>query len=185
MSYPKIEIETARLRLRTFVPEDGKALFRLWDMEEVTRYIRPGWKPTWEHIENYLARTQKRWDEHGFSHLAMTLKEDGTLIGYCGFQYVEETPNVELLYGMEPLYWNQGYVTEAARACLRFAYEQTELDRIIALSYPANTGSWRVMEKLGMKYEGMAHYYTAELRCYAMTREEFQPGSAPYAFKRL
>ena len=93
----------------------------------------------------------RRWDEHGFSHLAMTLREDGRLIGYCGFQYVEETSNVELLYGMEPPYWNQGYVTEAARACLRFAYEHTLLDRIIALSYPENTGSWRVMEKLELR----------------------------------
>jgi ribosomal-protein-alanine N-acetyltransferase len=184
MSYPRIEIETARLRLRTFVPEDLDALYRLWSMEEVTRYIRPGWKPTREDIENYLVRTQKRWDERGFSHLAMTLKEDGVLIGYCGFQYVEETPNVELLYGLEPPYWNQGYVTEAARACLRFAYEHTELDRIIALSYPENTGSWRVMEKVGMQYEGVAHFYNADLRCYAITRAGFDVEPAVVSYRR-
>ncbi|MBV9211765.1 MAG: GNAT family N-acetyltransferase, partial [Acidobacteria bacterium] len=127
---------------------------------------------------------QKRWDELGFSHLAMTLKESGKLIGYCGFQYVEETPLVELLYGLDPPYWNQGYVTEASRACLRFIFEQTELERIVALSYPENTGSWRVMEKVGMTFEQMERHYDADLKLYAITRGEFKKGSEAYALRR-
>jgi ribosomal-protein-alanine N-acetyltransferase len=183
MGFERIEIETARLLLRTFEPDDFEPLYSLWNKEEVTRYIRPGWKPTREDIQNYLDRTQKRWDERGFSHLAMTLTETGELIGYCGFQYVEETPEVELLYGLDPPYWNHGYVTEAARACLRFIFENTKLERIIALSYPQNKGSWRVMEKVGMKYEKMAHHYNAELLCYAITRDEFEDSSETYALR--
>ncbi len=183
MGFERIEIETARLRLRTFEPDDLDALLRIWSNPLVTRYIRPGWQPTRVDIENYLERTQRRWRERGFSHLAITLKENGALIGYCGFQYVEETPLIELLYGLEPPYWNQGYTTEASRACLRFAYENTELDSIIALSYPENKGSWRVMEKVGMKYEKMAHHYKHDLVYYAITRDEFEHGSDTYVLR--
>jgi RimJ/RimL family protein N-acetyltransferase len=183
MGFKRIEIETARLVLRTFEPDDLEPLHRLWNKDEVTRYIRPGWKPTREDIQNYLDRTQKRWDEQGFSKLAITLKETGELIGYSGFQYVEETPLVELLYGLDPPCWNHGYVTEAARACLRFIFENTELEHILALSYPQNTGSWRVMEKVGMTFEKMAHHYNADLKLYAITRDEFKHGSAPYALR--
>jgi ribosomal-protein-alanine N-acetyltransferase len=180
MGFEKIEIETARLRLRTFEPDDLETLYRIWSNSDMTRYIRPGWQPTLEDIENYLERTRKRWQERGFSHLAITTKENESLIGYCGFQYVEETPLIELLYGLEPPFWNRGYTTEAARAALRFAYENTELDSIIALSYPENKGSWRVMEKVGMKYEKIAHHYNTDLVYYAITRDEFEHGSAPY-----
>jgi RimJ/RimL family protein N-acetyltransferase len=180
---PKVEIETERLRLRSFVPEDFEPMHRLWNDAEVMKYIRPGWTPSREEVVAYFERVKTRWGERGFGHLATTLKETQEFIGYCGFQYVEETPEVELLYGLARPYWRQGYTTELARACLRWAYENTKLDRIIALANPENVGSWRVMEKIGMKYEGMAHHYDADLVCYVMTREKYQPDPAPYTLR--
>jgi RimJ/RimL family protein N-acetyltransferase len=180
---PKLEIETERLRLRSYEPEDFEPLYQLWTDAEVMKYIRPGWTPTRQEVTDYFERVKKRWGERGFGHIAATLKESGEFIGYCGFQYVEETPEVELLYGLAQPYWRKGYTTELARACLRWVFGNTKLDRIIALANPENVGSWRVMEKVGMRYEKMAHHYDADLVYYAIERDEYRPGDETYILR--
>jgi RimJ/RimL family protein N-acetyltransferase len=179
----RVEIETKRLRLRTFQEGDLEPIHRLWNDAEVMTYIRPGWTPAREDVAAYFEKIKSRWAERGFSHLAITLKEQNDVIGYCGFQYVEDTPAIELIYGMAKPFWGQGLTTEAARACLRFAFENTYLERVIALANRENTGSWRVMEKIGMKYEKMAHYYNQDLVYYSIRRSEFQASSAAYSLR--
>lgn len=182
--FEKLSIETERLCLRSYEPEDLEPLYEIWNDAEVTKYIRQNWHPTREDVAKYFEAVRERWAKRGFGQLAMTLKETGELIGYCGFKFVEETPEVELLYGSAKRFWGQGYMTEAARACLRYAYENTELDRIVALAWPENKGSWRVMEKVGMRYEKMAHHYNTDLVCYTITRDEFRHGAEPYVLRR-
>jgi ribosomal-protein-alanine N-acetyltransferase len=183
MEARKLEIETERLRLRSFEPDDFEFIYRLWNDAEAMKYIKPGKSFSREDIAAYFERVKLRWAERGFGHLAVTVKETGEIIGYCGFQYVQETPEVELLYALSKPNWRHGYMTEAARACLRWVFENTKLERIIALARPENKGSWRVMEKNGMRFEGMAHYYDADLVCYVMMRNEYQPDSAPYVLR--
>ena len=181
----KLEIETERLRLRSYEASDLDAVHRVWSDPLVTKFIRPGWTPTREEVASYFQRVQERWAQDGWGQLAVVLKEEDSLIGYCGFKYVEETPEIELLYGLAQPYWGRGFTTEAAGACLRYVFENTKLNRIIALAYPNNKGSWRVMEKIGMKYEKMAHHYNAELVYYVITRDEFRPdASAVYVVRR-
>lgn len=174
MESDRLEIGTERLRLRTFERHDLGSFHRIWNDAEVMKFIRSGWTPSREDIETYFERIAKRWAEHGFSHFAITLKDENELIGYCGFQYLENSTEVELLYGLAKSLWGRGFMTEAARACLRFAYENTSLDSVVALAYPLNKGSWRVMEKAGMKYEKMVTEKNEELVCYSITREEYQ-----------
>lgn len=180
-----MEIETERLRLRSYEASDLDALHRVWSDPLVTKFIRPGWTPTREEVASYFQRVHERWAQGGWGQLAVVLKEENSLIGYCGFKYVEETPEIELLYGLERAYWGRGFTTEAAWACLRYVFENTELARIVALAWPENKGSWRVMEKIGMKYEKMAHHYNADLVYYAIEKEEFRPdASAVYVVRR-
>jgi ribosomal-protein-alanine N-acetyltransferase len=174
MDPKRLEIETDRLRLRTFEPHDLDPLHRIWNDADVMKFVRPGWTPSREDVQTYFERIKVRWVEHGYSHFAITLKNEIDLIGYCGFQRLEKASDIELLYGVAKPYWGRGLVTEAARACLDFAYENTDLDRIVALAYPLNKGSWRVMEKIGMKYEKLVKENDEELVCYAITREEYQ-----------
>lgn len=71
-------------------------------------------------------------------------------------------------------YWGCGFVTEASRAVLQFGFETVGLDRIIAIAYPENSGSRRVMEKVGMTYQGSGtHYFNIDMVHYAITREEW------------
>lgn len=168
------EIETERLRLRMFTPEDAETFHRIWNDEKVMEYIGDDWRPSLEDSRNLMVMLLERWRERGFGEWAIVLKDEGTVIGYVGFKYLDNTPEVELLYGLDSPYWNKGYTTEACRACLRFIFEHTEVDGVVAVASPENVGSWRVMEKLGMRREKIARYYNKDLVYYAILREEFE-----------
>lgn len=167
------EIETERLRLRMFTPEDAETFHRIWNDAEVMKYIN-GWRPSLEECRAAMTRLVERWRENGFGQWAIVLKDEGNLVGYVGFKHLDKTEEIELLYGLDKPYWNRGYTTEAGRACLRFIFENTGVDRIVAVAVSENTGSWRVMEKLGMKREKIARYYNEDLVYYAILREEFE-----------
>lgn len=67
-----------------------------------------------------------------------------------------------------------GYATEAARAWLSYGFETLGLERIVAVAWPENTASWRVMEKCGMTLAGRGHHYGHETVIYELTRAEFE-----------
>jgi RimJ/RimL family protein N-acetyltransferase len=163
------ELETEHLILRMFSPEDALTLHRIWNDAEVMKYIE-GWRPSLEDARAAMTRLVQHWRDKGFGQWAIVHKEDGKLIGYAGFKHLDQTPEVELLYGIDKPYWNKGYTTEAGRACLRYVFENTELERIVAVAMPENIGSWRVMEKLGMRREKIARYYNHDLVYYAIVK---------------
>ena len=80
---------------------------------------------------------------------------------------------VELLYTFEQTYWGRGYATEAATACVRFAFERTRLNRLIAMAYPEHHRSRHVMEKLGMRFEKEEPFRTLPTVWYALTPLDF------------
>lgn len=166
------EIETARLRLRMFTPDDAETFYRIWHDPHVLKYIDQNWNPTLEDVRATMTRQIERWRERGFGQWVIVLKDEERIIGYIGFKFLADTPEVELLYGIEKPYWNRGYTTEAGRACLRFIFENTDQDRIVAVADPENVASWSVMEKLGMRRERVAHYYNKELVYYAILKEQ-------------
>ena len=181
-----MEIETERLLLRMFRPEDADVMYeRVWTDPEVMRYVQPdGWPHPREESANFLGRLVTRFRENGFGQWAVTLREGGELLGYCGFKTLADTPDIELLYGVAGEYWNRGFVTEAARAALRYGFEETPLDYIVAIALPENVASWRVMEKIGMRREGMARHYNYDVVRYSMRREDFRPDPrAAYALR--
>lgn len=89
------------------------------------------------------------------SQLALLLREERRLIGYCGFfrQVVDDVDEIEIGYRLHPDYWNRGLATEAARAVRDYAFEVLKLERVISLIHPENHASRRVTEKNGMTLE--------------------------------
>ncbi len=168
------EIETERLRLRRFEPSDLNDLFQVFGDAEVMRYISGGKPRSLEETEAGLLRTVEGWHKRGFGLWAVTLKASGKVIGYCGLIFLEDTPEVELAYGLAKAFWGAGYATEAARASLRFGFEVVKLERIVAVVNPENTPSQRVLLKLGMRYVKQAHHYNADLMYYELSKKEFR-----------
>jgi RimJ/RimL family protein N-acetyltransferase len=106
---------------------------------------------------------------------AVVERETDALIGHCGLRYLEDTSDVELLYGLGRRFWGRGVATEAGRASLGYGFEQAGLSRIVALAKPENAASRRVMEKLGMTFEGEAHHFGLVAVRYAISRDQFRP----------
>jgi ribosomal-protein-alanine N-acetyltransferase len=77
-------------------------------------------------------------------------REDGTLLGRCGLQYLPDTEEVEVDFILGRPFWGQGYATEAGQASLRYGFEELELQRIVGIAHVENHASQRVLEKLGM-----------------------------------
>jgi RimJ/RimL family protein N-acetyltransferase len=124
------EIETARLRLRHFTLDDFDNLYRLYCDAEVMKYLSLRTRE----------QTQASLDKH-INHWAVTLKEDGTVIGRCGLGFLDNTPEVELGYVFDKSYWNMGIATEASNATVKYGFEEAKLKRIVAISNPQNITS--------------------------------------------
>ena len=81
-------------------------------------------------------------------------------------------PEIDLAYHYTRASWNKGYATEAAIAVIGHGLGPVGLAAIMAVVVPENIGSWRVMEKAGMRYQGLVDYYGMEgLKKYIAARE--------------
>ena len=181
------EIETARLRLRAFTSEDLEAFAALRADADVMRYIGLGGghgPQTREVAAGWLERNERRWREYGLGMWAVVEREgDGELLGWCGLGRLEDTETIEVGYGLAPRAWGRGIATEAARASVRFGFEELALPRVVAVAYPDNAASRRVMEKLGMRYVRNETHYGQDCVYYLITREEFKPREGFYAVR--
>lgn len=174
-------IETDRLRLRPFGPDDAEALHRVVYSDPAVMAFLPGRAPrplqrTEEAIEFFL----DHWRRHGFGAWAVGRGADGVLLGQVGLQYLSNSQDVELFYAIGSPYWGQGYATEAGRASLRYGFEEIKLRRIVGLVAPDNEASERVLRKLGMHYERMARHYGMKLKQFAIADSQFDPGEGAY-----
>jgi ribosomal-protein-alanine N-acetyltransferase len=155
-----MQLETARLMIRSFEPRDASAWVAMVNDPDVYRFLPPGPAPTLETFRSALERRHTMERERGYAMWAVDLKETGTFIGQCGLYPVQHTgPEVELAYHYNKDSWNNGYGTEAASAVLAHAFGPIGLDRVIALVMPENVGSCRVAERAGMRFEDFATYY--------------------------
>ncbi len=118
------------------------------------------------------------WSQHGFGPWVVIHKADDVLIGHCGLRYWPESSDVEVLYALDKRYWGQGLATEGARASLRYGFEELDLTHIIAAALLENDASRRVLEKIGMTYEGKMSFRGLEAARYHMTRSAYMAGEA-------
>lgn len=168
-------IETARLLLRPFTSADLEDYAQyIFADADVMRYLPQRDLAPRARAERTLESFTAHWSQHGFGVWAVTDKVTGYFIGHCGLGHVLEAGEVEVLYALAKPYWGQGIATEAARASVRFGFDNLNLVQLIALAVPENIGSRRVMEHLGFEYEKDAHYFGLDLVYYALQREHFR-----------
>lgn len=148
-------LETERLILRKMRPSDRSDMFEYACLDDVTRYLL--WKPHSddEYTLQYLRYIESRYKSGSFYDWAIVLKDSGKMIGTCGFtRFDHEADCAEIGYVINPKYRGTGIAAEAAREVVRFGFERLALHRIEARFMYGNEASLRVMQKLGMKFEG-------------------------------
>ena len=171
-------IETARLRLQMFRPEDLDGLAALVADPDVMKYVGSGLPATRAESELALESIIRHWDNHGFGRWALIDKETGKFAGYGGLRSLMGTP--EVVYHFGTAYWGRGLATELVRAALRFGFEEHHFDSIVAIAKPGNAASFHVMEKAGLKYEMHTAYYDMDVVQYRIARAEFKVDNSPY-----
>jgi ribosomal-protein-alanine N-acetyltransferase len=167
-------IETARLLLRPFTVADlDDYAEHIFADPDVMRYLPKRDLIPRERAERTIAVFNDHWSKRGYGVWTVTDKISGQFVGHCGLNFVPEAGEVEVLYALRQEHWGQGIATEAAQASVRFGFENTDLDRLIALAMPENVASRRVMEHLGFQYEKDAPYFGLDLVYYILHREQF------------
>lgn len=167
------EIETARLRLRLCSKGDLDNLFKIRADRAVMRYIGDGMPQTHNQVKELLIEIEKHWIAYGFGRWAITLKPSDEIIGLCGLNFLEKSDEIEIGYLLSKPFWGKGIATEASRACLRYGFENINLERIVAVAYPENSASRKVLEKIGLKYVKTARFYDGILAYYEMLRKDY------------
>ena len=167
-------LNTDRMRLRPINAADVDALHELWTDPDVRRYLWVNRIISRETVEEIIAQSLATFESSGFGFFALELHDQsGQLIGFCGHRPAERSAQIELLYGIHPRHWGEGLVVEAAREVLRFGFESSEIDQVIAATDTPNQQSVRVLQKLGMTFDCRREFHGLDTVFFSMTRTEF------------
>lgn len=154
-----MQLETNRLIMRPFEEADAESLFLLDSNPEVMKYVGGVVSTKIEQSQQMIEFIQKQYKENGVGRLAVVEKSTNKLIGWSGLKYLTSEINgmknvYELGYRFLPEYWGKGYATETARATLNYAFNEIKTDVVYAMAVTENTGSNRVLQKLGFEELG-------------------------------
>jgi RimJ/RimL family protein N-acetyltransferase len=149
-------VSTERLILRHATTADDRFVFELVNDPDFIRNIGDRGVRTLADAERYVRDGPiASYEKFGFGMYVVELRETGTPIGLCGFVKRDWLPDVDIGFAFLPQYRSQGYAHESARAVRRYGHEVLGLARIVAIVSPANGPSIRLLEKLGLRFEGM------------------------------
>ena len=149
-------LETERLILRPLRVDDTNDMFEYASDPEVTRYLLWDAHTTPMHTRNYLEYLGGRYRLGMHHEWAVVLKETHRMIGTCGFVTVDlQHRRAEIGYVINPRYRGRGIAVEAVNEVLKFGFGPLSLHRIEARYMVGNEASRRVMEKSGMRFEGV------------------------------
>ncbi len=170
-----VEIPTPRLRLRRFTPADASAVFEYASDAETVRYLI--WEGVKTRDEAALCIENVYMRDNGY--FAIALREGNRCVGCFDIRLDTENEKAGFGYVLRRDMWNQGYATEVLRAVVDFCFDVLELNRVAGDHFSENPASGRVMEKSGLRYEGLAR---AEMKVkgafidfahYAILREDW------------
>lgn len=161
---PEFRLETARLRLRPYRTDDLDDLHAMFsDPEHMRWYPAPF---TREESRAWLQRQRARYGERGFALLIVEDRETGEFLGTAGpaVMLVQGVEHVEIGWHTKPGRKGEGIAPEAGAAARDWAFANLDVDHLISLVRPENSGSNRVAQKLGMHvdrevdHKGMRHF---------------------------
>jgi RimJ/RimL family protein N-acetyltransferase len=150
-------LETDRLILRRFTPDDAAFVYVLYNEPSFLRYIGDRGVHDMETARAYITSGPlASYERHGFGLYVVERKDGGDRIGVCGLLKRDTLDAPDLGFAFLPAYWSRGYAFEAASAVVTYARSALGLSRILAITSPGNGASIALLGKLGFVFEGTA-----------------------------
>lgn len=179
-------LETVNLILRIASIQDVADIFVYSSDEQVTRYLRWGPHQTVEETKNYIHGVLMQYREGQDGPWVIEYKLTGSVIGHIHLMDIDEKHlKAQVGFVLSRRYWNKGFSTEALIKVLEYSFSALGLNRVEAFCVRENRAAKRVLEKAGMKKEGVLKEYQFQKGCfydfivYAILRDYFQkPESA-------
>lgn len=153
----KVFAETKRLILRELLPTDVDGLFELDSDPEVHRYLGANPVTNKEQVKNVIRVIRQQYIDNGIGRWAIIDKKTNAFIGWAGLKFITEETNkhinyYDLGYRLIQKYWRQGIATEAAFDSMVYAFDKLKLDELYAIADCENTGSNKILSKLGFSF---------------------------------
>jgi ribosomal-protein-alanine N-acetyltransferase len=149
-------LETERLLLRQLTTEDAEFILELLNEPSFIQYIGDRGVRTLTDARSYILNGPiSSYAKNGFGLYLVILRETNESIGMCGLIKRDGLDDVDIGYSFLPKYWSKGYAVESAQATKEYARDVIRLKRLVAITDPANEGSIRVLEKIGLRFEKM------------------------------
>lgn len=175
-------LDTPRLILRALRMDDLDDLYRYASDPVIDQHTPWAHYQSVEEAHQDLARYVAQYAAEDMGVWGIEHRADGRLIGICNFSYwYRPDRRAEIGYTIARDYWGHGLATEAARALVRFGFQHMNLVRIEAICTPGNHASERVLQKIGMQFEGLLRSYQIwqgkprDLKMYAIISTDRQP----------
>jgi RimJ/RimL family protein N-acetyltransferase len=149
-------LETERLLLRQLTTDDAEFILELLNEPSFIQNIGDRGVRTLEDARLYILNGPvASYAKNGFGSYLVLLRETNESIGMCGLIKRDSLDDVDIGYAFLPKFWSKGYAVESALAVKAYAKDAIGLKRLVAITDPANEGSIRVLEKLGLRFEKM------------------------------
>ncbi len=149
-------LQTPRLNLRTLSLDDAEFILELLNDSSFLRFIGDKGVRTTEDARQYiLSGPMDSYERHGFGLWLVELKGSKTPIGICGLLKRDTLSDVDIGFAFVPQYRSKGYAFESAAAVMDYGRNVLGLRRVVAITDEDNTGSIRVLEKIGMTFDRM------------------------------
>ncbi|MFN8354535.1 MAG: GNAT family N-acetyltransferase [Spirosomataceae bacterium] len=169
-------LETDRLSLRRFTQADFDLIHALHTDPAVMQFIKSPDTPV--ETQAYLDRVLEGYqNEPLVGRMAVIEKASGVFVGIAIVKYFNESHDIEIGYLLNKTFWRKGYATELTRALIQYCFDTVGAQRVVAVCMTGNEGSWRVMEKAGMRRVGFTYLpqYQSHDILYEVVRQQPSP----------
>jgi len=170
-SLTEIVVETARLKLVPSSVRWRDELFALFNDPEVADWLFLTGPPTRKQLDRRIEIHEADWREQGFGMFVVLEKPSGRFVARVGAMETPETGRIEIAWSTVRDAWGRGYASEAARAAIDYTFAHSKLAALDCYLRADNTGSRRVAEKAGFKYQDTRFLYDRPLRYYKLPRQ--------------
>ncbi|MBF6023337.1 GNAT family N-acetyltransferase [Lysobacter niastensis] len=168
---PREILQTPRLRLRELTDADAPFIFELLNERSFIDNIGDRGVRTLDDAVGYIHKGPgDSYARHGYGLWLVELKASGEALGVCGLMHRDTLPYTDIGYAFLPRHWSRGYAVESCAAVRDHALRTLAMPRLLAIVSPGNEASVKVLERIGLRFEGKVTLPQAneELELYAI-----------------